>query len=142
MKRILGFIASVLILTSLFSVLTYAQSTQSESLNPEIVPMWTNTATVTGVLSFANVTSGYAEAHVNGKIGVTRIEGEVTVYKLVGSSWIYVTSDSTYKDSRSYSISVPFQGEIGFEYRADFKFTVYKDGFGEVIERTAYKTCG
>lgn len=134
MKRILVCILSVIMLLSCFPISAYAATPET------VTPLWDNTNSITTVFSFDG-TSGSAEANLIGRAGVTQITGTIEIYRQSGSSWIYVTEGTKTVYSRSFLMSVPVTGIIGKYYRADFTFSVYKDGVEEVITETQYSTC-
>ncbi len=102
-------------------------------------PMWDNTQTVQVEIGFEGYT-GYAESAVRGKFGVSSIKTDVYVYRQSGSSWIYVTEAHETESKIVAGISCPFSASVGTTYRADYTFTITKNGVDEVITRTAYKT--
>lgn len=134
MKRVLTCILSVILLLSCFPISAFAAT-------PDIVePLWDNTGTMVTVFSFDGE-SGSAEARIVGKTGVTQITGTIKIYRQSGSSWIYVTEGTKTVYSRSFLMAVPVTGIIGEYYRADFTFSVYKNGVEEIITETQYSTC-
>lgn len=134
MKRILIYVLSVLMLLSCFPISAFAAAPE------KVEPRWDNTGTMTTVFSFDGE-SGSAEARIVGRAGVTQITGTIKIYRQSGSSWIYVTEGTKTVYSRSFLMAVPVTGIIGKYYRADFTFSVYKDGVEEVITETQYSTC-
>ena len=131
-------------IAALFLLLTVCLNVTAVAAPPtEIQPMWENTSLVTGTMVFngPDGTTGMTEMRVIGKVGVTRIEGTVTIYQVVGDTLIFIKNDGNTVNTRSCYIETAFPAEHGGEYRADFRFVVYKAGVGEVIERTITKTC-
>lgn len=102
-------------------------------------PYWTNTQTVDATIAFLNGV-GYAEALLNGKFGSTAAYIDVIVYRQSGSDWIYVTEAHTSANGPSVAISCQFTPTVGTYYKAEYTFTVYKNGTGEVVVRDVYKT--
>ena len=131
------------IMATVMAVLTMlmcmALPIQAAVVEPDVEPMWDNTATITLTLGFPDY--GYAEASIFGKPGVTKIIIDVFVYRQSGSSWIYVNEKHTTINSQAGVISCQFTPVDGAYYRADYTFTVTKDGVDEVINKSQYRTC-
>lgn len=106
---------------------------------PDVEPLWENTASVTISLGFPD--DGYAEATVFGKSGVTQIIIDVYVYRQSGSSWIYVAQKHATISNRIGSISCQFTAMSNTYYRADYTFTITRNGVDEIIQETKYRTC-
>lgn len=106
---------------------------------PDVEPLWENTASVTISLGFPD--DGYAEATVFGKSGVTQIIIDVYVYRQSGSSWIYVAEKHATISNRIGSISCQFTAISNTYYRADYTFTITRNGVDEIIQETKYRTC-
>lgn len=138
MRKVISMFILVLMLISCLAVPTFA------AVPPTADPMWDNANSVNGTMGFSgeNKTTGEAKMQVIGKTGVTRIESSVVVYKHVGSDWVYVTENSKNVNLRSCTLTANFSGEIGYEYKAEFHFVVYKGTVGEVIDETVTKVCG
>lgn len=103
-------------------------------------PLWDNTARLSGNIDFDD-TVGIAHMRATGKTGVTQINGSVVVYKLVGSEWVYVAQDSKSVNTLSCYLEIEFTAEVGYEYKAEFTFVVYKNGIGETVQSTLTKVC-
>ena len=132
-KAILMLLVSVMLIASL--------NISTLGAMPETVtPLWENTAFTTETMDFDG-TAGGAAMRVTGKAGTTRVEGRGVVYKLVGTDWVYVTEASNATNGRSCLVEILFEGEIGYEYKAEYEFVVYKDGVGEVITSTLTAVC-
>ena len=54
------------------------------AVEPDVMPLWTNTSQITITLSFPDY--GYAEASIIGKIGVTKIVMDTYVHRQSGNS--------------------------------------------------------
>lgn len=134
MKKVVSILTSVIILVLCFQMSAVA------AVPPTVVPMWDNTANVTGTMVFDG-TDGTAGMRVTGKPGTNRIESSCVIYKHVGSDWEYVTSDSKTVTTMSCYLEISFDGELGYEYKAEFSFVVYKGGVCEPIDRTIVKVC-
>ena len=116
-----------------------AMPIQAAVVEPDVTPLWNNTATLTLTLGFPDY--GYAEATIVGKSGVTKIVADVYVYRQSGSSWIYVDEEHLTVNDMFAVISCQFTAINGVYYRADYTFTVTKGSVNEVINKTQYRTC-
>lgn len=112
---------------------------QAAVVEPDVTPMWENTATITLNLTFPD--DGYAEASICGQLGVTKIIIDVYVYRQIGSSWALVGEEHTTINDMAGSISCRFNTINRAYYRAEYTFTVTKDNIDEVINKTQYRTC-
>ena len=108
-------------------------------VEPDVRPMWENTATITLNLTFPD--DGYAEASICGQFGVTKIVIDVYVYRQVGSSWTLVGEEHTTINGMAGSISCRFNTINRAYYRADYTFTVTKNNVDEIINETQSRTC-
>lgn len=106
---------------------------------PDVEPLWDNTGMINLSLGFPDY--GYAEATVIGKSGVTKIILDVYVYRQIGSSWTYVAENHKTVTGTVGGISCQFTAVSGSYYRADYTFTVTKNGVQEIINETKYGTC-
>lgn len=112
---------------------------QAAVVEPDVTPMWLNTATITLTLGFPD--DGYAEATIVGNTGVTKIIIDVYVYRQIGSSWALVGEEHKTINGSYGVISCRFNSIKRAYYRADYIFTVTKDNIDEVITETQYRTC-
>lgn len=135
MKKFISMVILVFTVISAFSV-----STSAATVNPSVEPLWDNASLANSTMVF-NGTEGNATMNVVGKSGVTKIEGYVEISKYDGSEWVYVTEASKTVTTRTCYLRITFTGEVGYEYKAEFTFTVYKDGVGEVITETRTEIC-
>ena len=69
------------------------------------------------------------------------IEGTVTVYKLVGDTWEFVADASKSTTRVSLGVSVDFEAESGYTYKAEFEVTAYTNGTGESHTATWTEVC-
>lgn len=106
---------------------------------PDVEPLWDNTATITLTLGFPD--QGYADATIVGKSGVSKIIIDIYVYRQSGSSWIYVAEEHKTINGMYGVISCQFTPINGAYYKADYTFTVTKNNVDEVINKTKYRTC-
>lgn len=136
MKRKL--IAFILTLVTILSIVPCTVS--AATVDDTVAPLWQNTGSVSCKIGFPNDGYGYAEACVMGHPTVTQIHGDVYVYRQVGSSWVYVGEEHKTVDSCTLILSCKFDPVDGAYYRADYTFTVTKNGIDEVITQTKYKT--
>lgn len=101
-----------------------------------IMPLWDNTSAIDCALTF-DKNDGYAEGYVHAQPGVSLMKIDVFVYKQIGLKWIYVGQrHESASNEMVLGISHLFVAEIGMKYKADFTFTVTKDGVDEVITRS------
>ena len=101
-----------------------------------IMPLWDNTSAINCALTF-DKNDGYAEGFVQAEFGTSAIKIDVFVYKQIGLKWIYVGQRHVAcTNDLVLGISHLFTAEMGMKYKADFTFTVTKDGVDEVITRT------
>ena len=135
MKKIIVIAMSVILLFSAMVMPISAAQADNEIAQP----YWTNTNSINAEIVF-DEGIGYAEALLNGKFGSTKTYIDVIVYRQSGSDWIYVTEKHASADSMSLGISCEFTPTIGTYYKAEYTFTVIKNGTGEVIKRDVYKT--
>ena len=135
MKRKL--IAFILMVVTILSIIP---CTASAAVVDTVAPFWLNTGSVSCKIGFPDDGYGYAEACVMGHPTVSEIQGDVYVYRKVGSSWVYVGEEHKTVASCTLIISCKFTPVDGAYYRADYTFTVTKNGVDEVITQTKYKT--
>ena len=69
------------------------------------------------------------------------IEGTVTVYKLVGDTWEFVADAYKSTTRVSLGVSVDFEAESGYTYKAEFEVTAYTNGTGESHTATWTEIC-
>ena len=65
---------------------------------------------------------------------------EVKVYRKSWFVWRYVDGETVTVNSITGMLSCIFTATQGTEYKAEYKFTVTKNGVDEVVEKTQYKT--
>ena len=111
------------------------------ALPPEntLQPLWDNTALVDCTVAAVDGV-GYAECIVKSMPGSSSIKTDIYVYEAINNVWIYQTEVHDIKYTRVAGVSCPFSVTVGCHYRADYTFTVTKNGVDEVITRTAYYT--
>ncbi|MBQ8310931.1 MAG: hypothetical protein IJX80_07965 [Clostridia bacterium] len=102
-------------------------------------PYWTNTSHISAIMNFVDGV-GYADAALNGKFGSTETLIDVVVYRQSGSDWIYVAEEHASAEGMTVGISCEFTPTVGTYYKAEYTFTVYRNGTGEVVARDVYKT--
>ncbi len=109
--------------------------------NEETVqPLWENTYTVQVNMAYIEG-KGYAESLVQARFDTTSIATDVYIYMLYNGTWIYFTElHETIYDFVA-AASCEFTAIHGATYRADFTFTVTRNGLAEVIHRTEYAVC-
>lgn len=112
---------------------------QAAVVKPDVEPMWDNTSSINISLGFPDY--GYAEATVIGNAGVSLIIIDVYVYRQSGDSWIYVAEKHSSSTNRTGIVSCQFLALPNTYYRADYMFTVTKNGIDEVIDKTQYRYC-
>lgn len=106
----------------------------------EILPLWENTSSVTNSIGFSG-TQGTVSCTVHGDAGTT-VTGEVRVYRQTASgAWSFVGMDSGSSETRLLNLVVDFTAKSGAYYKSVLTATVYKNGVGEEVTRTSYKTC-
>lgn len=69
------------------------------------------------------------------------IEGTVTVYKLVGDTWEFVADAYKSTTRVSLGVSVDFEAESGYTYKAEFEVTAYTNGTPESHTATWTEVC-
>ena len=127
-------------LMALMTLLTcVAMPIQAATAEPDVMPLWENTSSMTLTLGFPDY--GYAEATITGKSGVTQIIVDIYVYRQSGSSWIYVNESHTTINRIAGGASCQCVAYSGTYYRADYTFTVTRNGIDEIINKTQYGTC-
>ena len=135
MKKIIAIAITAILLFS-----AMATSVGAAQPNNEIAqPYWTNTNSVDAWIGFVDGV-GYAEASLFGKFGSTAVLIDVVVYKQSEDDWVYVTEKHVSADGMTVGISCPFDITVGTYYKAEYTFTVYRNGTGEVVVRDVYKT--
>ena len=133
-RKMLAMILAVL------TILVYmTMPIQAAVVEPDVTPMWDNTASITLALTFPD--DGYAEASICGQPGVTKIVIDTYVYRQSGSYWILVGEDHTTINGMSGISSCRFNSINRAYYRADYTFTVTRNNIDEVINETQYRTC-
>ena len=128
-------------LSMLLTMSFVAIPAQAADVDDTVVqPRWSNMAILH--LSFAFPQEGYgcAEASFAGQPGTTKIVAEVHVYKKSGLIWRYVDEETVTVNAMNGMLSCIFTATQGTEYKAEYKFTVTKNGVDEVVEKTQYKT--
>lgn len=135
MKKILSIVMALVMLVSFG--MTVNAVTVPES---EIMPLWDNITTVSNSISF-NGTKGTASCEIYGDAGTT-VTAQIKVYRQTTSgAWSYVGGTSGSSETRLLNLTVNFTGKSGYYYKSVLTTTVYKDGVGEDVTRTSYKTC-
>lgn len=130
-RIILSLICFVLLI-----VTTAMPISAAKAKDPGISPQWENTSSIDCTLYFEK-TTGYAEGYVHAEFGVSSIKIDVFIYKQIGLKWIYVGERHVSNvNDMVLGISHTFHADIGMKYKADFTFTVTKDGVDEVIQRS------
>ena len=138
MKKSMKCLSLVLALVTI--ILAMSVTTSAANHEPEITPLWDNTAIIICNVLFPDNNHGYAEANIMGHVTATHIEADVYVYRQEGSRWVYVTEKHAEIDDCTLTISCEFVPTNGTYYRADYTFTVTKNGVDETITKTKYKT--
>ncbi len=138
MKRCCKMLAMMMAIVTM--LLCMVMPAHAAAVEPDVTPLWTNTNQITITLSFPDY--GYADASIVGKVGVTKIVMDTYVYRQSGSSWIYVNeAHQTFTNSMAGGLSCKFTPIKGAYYRAEYTFTVTRNGVDEVITKTQYRTC-
>ena len=127
------------VMAALTMLLCMAVPIQAAVVKPDVEPNWENTSSMTLTLSFPD--DGYADATISGKIGVTQIIIDICVYRQSGTYWIRVGEAHTTIYGVAGGLSCQFNSIKRAYYRADYTFTVTKNGVDEVISKTKYATC-
>ena len=135
MKKIIVIAMSVILLFSAMVMPIDAAQAENEIAQP----YWTNTNRIVADIGFIDGV-GYAEASLTGKFGSTRASIDVIVYEQVGEEWVYLTEMHVTSESMSAMISCDFPITLGTNYKAEYMFTVVKNGTGEAIARIVYDT--
>ena len=135
MKKILAIGISAILLFSAMVMPVGAARLENEIAQP----YWTNTNSVDAWMGFVDGV-GYAEASLFGKFGSTEVLIDVVVYRQSGDTWVYVAEKHVSADGMSVGISCPFDITPGTYYKAEYTFTVYRSGMGEVVKRNVFKT--
>ena len=133
------------IMTTFMAVVTMlmcmAMPIQAAVVEPDVSPMWENTMAITLTLGFPDDGYGYADASIDGQPGVTKIVVDIYVYRQIGSSWALVGEKHETINNIGGLVSCRFNAINRAYYRADFTFTVTKNNFDEIINKTMYRTC-
>ena len=135
MKKIIAIAMSVVLLFSAMALPVNAAQADNEIAQP----YWTNTQLIDAAIAFIDGV-GYAEAALTGKFGSTASFIDVIVYRQSGNDWIYVTEAHTSADGPTVLISCQFTPTVGTYYKAEYTFTVHRNGTGEVVKRNVFKT--
>lgn len=137
MKKQFKLLALLMALVTMLTCMT--MPIQAAVVQPDVEPNWENTNNITITMSFPD--DGYAEASIFGKPGVTKIVIDIYVYRQIGSSWALVgEKHSTFYDNNGLT-SCQFNSINRAYYKANYTFTVTKDGVDEIISKTQYRTC-
>ena len=120
-------------------LLCMAVPIQAAVVEPDVEPNWQNTSSMTLTMSFPD--DGYATATITGESGVTQIIIDIYVYRQSGSYWIQVGEAHTTTHGILADLSCQFNSIKRAYYRADYTFTVTKNGVDEIINKSQYKTC-
>lgn len=107
-----------------------------------IVPLWTNTLSVTANLSF-NDTTGNVTLSVIGRSGVTNITADIRLYyKNANGIWTEIETDWTYDVNQiTLTSTETFTGIPGCLYKIEAIIHVKKASYSESITKTATATC-
>lgn len=124
----------LLVMLSLLSVFAVGVSASDIGIQP----LWDNTRIMSCRVYVDTDGYGYAESDVFGHFSSNKIEVDVIVYEKNGSDWVYVGEDHVTSNTNFCFTSYQFDVSDGAVYKADFTFTVTKDGVDEVIEKTCY----
>ena len=135
MKKIIAIAMSVVLLFSAMALPVNAAQADNEIAQP----YWTHTQLVDATILFLDGV-GYAEAALTGKFGSTATFIDVIVYRQSGDNWVYVTEAHTSATIPTVAISCQFTPTAGTYYKAEYTFTVHRNGTGEVVARDVYKT--
>lgn len=135
-NRIIAVFMTCCMLLSFFSFNAFAAQQEP------ILPRWTNTSVVSASLNFVG-TTGNVDVSITGKTGVTNITAEIKLYyKTAAGTWDEYPQGWTYNvDQQVLVVNETFTGLRGCEYKIELEATVTKDGYGEVITKTATDTC-
>jgi hypothetical protein len=105
-----------------------------------VAPCWDNTAIINITLSFPEEGIGCADAFIAGQPGTTKIEASVYIYRKSGLIWKYVDEEHTTINAITGALNCTFNATIGTYYKAEYTFTVTKNGTNETITKTQYRT--
>ena len=103
---------------------------------------WTNITYIDGTITFDGTSGNYSMV-ITGVSGVSKITATATLYyKNSNGKWIEIPKDWTYSvNDDELIIDEDFTGVSGREYKVELDATVYKDGYGEPVNKTTTKTC-
>ncbi|MBE6576904.1 MAG: hypothetical protein E7653_02040 [Ruminococcaceae bacterium] len=104
-----------------------------------VQPLWINTTSIDCTVGVIDGV-GYAECVSRSQAGSSSIKTDIYVYVAIDNRWTYLTETHDIKYTRVSGVSCPFSVSVGCDYRADYTFTVTKNGVDEVITRTVYYT--
>ncbi|MBE6632776.1 MAG: hypothetical protein E7620_00370 [Ruminococcaceae bacterium] len=135
-KRLCSLLLAVLSLCLLFSIPSYAALPDDDV----VVPMWDNIFSISSNMGFGtNPASAYGQ--IVKKSASDLIEATITVYINVGGDWFVVSSAYNSTTEMTMIVYTEFAAVPGAEYKAVLNVTVYKNGIGESVEKTIYRTC-
>lgn len=112
-------------------------------LIPSAAARWSNTNSISLGLSFGTGKTANCATTIAGMTGTTRIEGMLTLLKKSGTSWVYV--DSLFSSRNTDTLDISFQHAdcvSGSVYKIQVDSSVYRNGTWEDL--TVYsneKTC-
>lgn len=135
-KKLCSLLLAVLSLCLLFSIPSYAALPDDNV----VVPQWDNIYSVSSDLGFGTTTAS-SYGVVTKKTASDFMEGTVTVYINVGGDWFVVSSAYNSTTGMTLVVNTEFTAVPGKEYKAVFNATVYKNGVGESVSKTVYRTC-
>ena len=124
----------LLVMLSLLSVFAVGVSASDIGIQP----LWDNTAVINCRVYVNSDGVGCAESLVMGHFGASKITIDVIVYEENGSDWDYVGEDHLTANDEVCMLNYQFAASSEIRYKADFTFTVTKNGVDEVIEKTCY----
>ncbi len=135
-KRILSVCLLCCMLLSVWALPVFAAQKEP------ILPQWTNTSVVTGTLDFQG-TTGYVTVSVSGKSGVSNISAEIKLYyKNANGTWVEYPQGWSYSvDQQVWAVEETFTGLRGCEYMIELTAYVTKNGYTEIVTKTATDTC-
>lgn len=138
MKKLKKLLVALLAATLMVSALPLSAS--AAAIENEVMPLWDNANHISYGISFQDGDYGYADSYVLGKFGVTNISIDTYIYCLINGDWVYVTETHGSVQSNSLNTECTFSATYGYTYRADYTFTITKNGVDEIIEKSDTQT--
>ena len=140
MKKPLKIVLTVLMTVALLIPTSVSAFAALPPDDGKVELQWTSISSMNVEMAF-NGDASNATGTARKQTTATSIEGTVTVYKLVGDTWEFVADAYKSTTRVTLAVSVDFEAESGYTYKAEFEVTAYTNGTGESHTATWTEVC-